>query len=189
MAKVEIEESELAELRQVNTFVTAGLKNPKTRTQLLGVQKTLNPDAVIPEIDAAEGVMKSVKAVEDKVDAFMQKLTERDAQSEEQRRTASLQDKMSKGQDYLRGNGYNEDGVKKVEELMLAEGISSYAGGLALFEKLNPPSRPAEASTRRWIAPQGGEPIADNKALWESQGDDENWLRSAINDASPAFRQ
>ncbi len=189
MAKIEIEESELANLKAVNTFVEAGLKNPKTRTQLLGVQKTLNPEAVIPELDAAEGVMKSVNAISERLDGFMKKLDERDTQSEETRRTNALQEKMTKGQQYLRDSGYGDDGVKKIEELMLQEGISSYAAGMAYFERLNPPPKPSNGSSSRWPAPIGDIASPDNKALWESQGDDDTWLHDAINAASPAFRQ
>lgn len=190
MPKVEIEESELASLQAVSKFVDTGLKNPKTRTTLLGVQKILNPDAVIPELDAADGVMRQVKAVEDKLDGFMTKLTERDARDEDSRRTAELQGRVAKGQEYLRGNGYNEDGVKKVEELMLQEGVASYAAGLALFERINPTPKPASASSSRWGTPVGADKaLPDNKSLWESQGMDDDWLREAINSTSDHFRQ
>lgn len=190
MAKVEIEESELASLQAVNKFVDAGLKNPKTRTTLLGVQKTLNPETVIPELDAADGVLKAVNAVAESVAALKKDIDDTRTTQAEAVRTSELQGRVSKGQDYLRGHGYNEEGIKKVEDLMLQENIASYAAGLALFERLNPPSKPADSSSSRWGTPAAADiTLADNKELWESQGDSELWLQKQIAAAKQEFRQ
>jgi hypothetical protein len=52
MALVEIDEAELRSHRAVTEAMQKMLANPKTRGQLLRLQKTVNPDLVIPEVDA-----------------------------------------------------------------------------------------------------------------------------------------
>lgn len=190
MPKVEIEESELQQLQQVNSFATTALANPKTRATMLRIQKTLHPDTAIPEIDAEEHLMEGVRAVEKKVDDLMTKLSERDAAAEEARRNADLNQRMVAGQKMLREHGYQDDGIKKIEELMLAEGIGSYAAGLALFEKLNPPSEPADNSRAQ---PFGS--VSDNdmnaedmKDLWETQGNSERWVEKSLANVRNEFR-
>lgn len=191
MPKIEVEESELAALQRVNKFAESALGNPKTRADMLRIQKTLNPDAVIPELDATDNVMKVVSGVEQKVDALMKKLDERDTKTEEDRRNHTLASKMQAGQEFLAKKGYNADGIKKVEDLMLAENIGSYAAGLALFEQMNPPAAPSDSSrTSRFGASfdDDFQKADDYKALWESQGQDENWLQQSLATVRKEFR-
>lgn len=183
MAKIEIEEAELANLRQVNQFASSALSNPKTRESMLKIQKALNPDAVIPELDAADQVMKAVKGVEDKVDGMMKSLNEERTKLQEDQRTSQAQQRMAAGQKLLVEHGYNAEGVAKIEKLMLDEGIVSYAAGIAYFEKLNPPSAPADNSrvSRFGSLSDNNDIQADDyKELWESQGVSENWLQQSL---------
>lgn len=192
MPKIEIEESELAALRSVNQFADQALNNPKTRAQMLRIQKQLNPDVVIPELDAEEAVMSTVSKVSEKVDSLMKKLEERETAEQQARNDAALQAKITAGQNMLRSKGYNDEGIKKIEELMMEEGIGSYAAGLTYFEKLNPPSEPADGSRG---SPFGS--VSDNdmsmsnedmKELWESQGHSDAWLRKSLDQVRRDFR-
>lgn len=191
MPKVEIEESELAALRNVNAFVDTGLKNPKTRKQMLAIDRLLHPDKSIPELDATEGVMAAVNEVKETVAGLLTKMNERDTASEETRRTAELASRVQKGQEYLTANGYNAEGVKKIEDLMLAENISSYAAGLALFERLNPAPTPADNSRTPRFGDLSGNDVTsvDYKDLWESQGQSDKWLNDSIANVRKDFRQ
>lgn len=190
MAKtIEMDEAEVAELQRLANFTRAGLSNPKTRETILRVQKTLDPNAAIPELDARDGVMDAVKEVSSELAKMRKEMADIAAADAEKNRTAELQGRVARGHDYLRGQGYNPDGITKIEEVMLAENISSYPAGLAYFEKLNPPAKPADASTQRWIPPHPALQTADNKELWESQGDSETWLRDSIASARNDFRQ
>ena len=192
MAKIEIEESELAALNAVHKVVQTALANPKTRTTMLTIQKTLNPDAVIPELDATEGVMKAVNAVNEKLDSFMTRLNESETAAAERSRTAELTQRVQNGQGLLKRAGYQKEGIDAIEELMLSEGISSYAAGKALFESLNPPASPADMSrTSKWGSSldddiQSGEAY---KRLWETQGQDDSWLNENIAKVRNEFRQ
>lgn len=190
MAKVEIEESALAELTAVNNFVSGALKNPKTRRTLLGVQKALNPDASIPELDATDHVMSAVGEIKTMVEGVKADLEKRTSDDAEARRVASLQDRVSKGQDYLRAHGYQDDGIKKVEELMLAENIASYAAGLALFEKINPPQAPADETRIGRFGSMSDADVEGDffKKLMETQGRDDHVVNSMVADTRKAFR-
>lgn len=190
MAKIEVEESDLVALRRVNTFAETALNNPKTRRQMLEIQKTLNPDAVIPEIDAADHVMSAVKQVSDKVDAMLTKLSERDTAADDARRTSALQEKMAAGQRMLREHSYSEEGITKIEALMLAEGIVSYAAGLALFERQNPAPPPADNSRPGRFGDMSGNDVQtdDFKKLWDSQGQSEEWLQESLGKVRADFR-
>lgn len=190
MAKIEVEESDLVALRRVNTFAETALNNPKTRRQMLEIQKALNPDAVIPEIDATDHVMNAVNAVSAKVDSMMTALTARDTAADDARRTSALQEKMAAGQKMLRDHGYNEEGITKIEALMLAEGIVSYAAGLALFERQNPAPPPADNSRPGRFGDMSGNDVQtdDFKKLWDSQGQSEEWLQESLRNVRSEFR-
>ncbi len=191
MAKVEIEESELAALQRVNQFATTALANPRTRNAMLKVQKTLNPEQVIPELDAAEQVRGEFAPVMEQLAALTKKLDERDTKADEDRRTAEANARISAGHAYLAKHGYQAEGIAKIEELMLAEQTTSYAMGLALFEKLNPAPSPADMSrTSPWGAnlDPGIQTSDDYKRLWESQGQDQQWLDESIAKVRSEFR-
>lgn len=192
MPKVEIEESELAALQQVTKFFQTGLANPKTRQDVLRLQKTLNPEAVIPELEAADHVSATVKTVEEKVDAVLKRLDERLAKDEETSREKTLREQVDTGRAQLRAAGYNAEGVEKVEKFMLENGVANYAAGMAYFEKLNPPSAPADASTSRWGSlPDPVNVQDDHKALWDSRGIGaaaEAWTDAQISKIRSEFR-
>lgn len=189
MPKVEIDETELEALQRVNKFAAAALQNPKTREKMLRLQKELNPDAVIPELDARDSVLESVKAVEQRLNKVVETIETATNKQAEDRATAAAQKRIEDGEAMLRAKGYNDDGIKAITELMTAEGIASYGAALAYFERLHPPARPAEASASRFIS--GAEEnieSADYKPLWESQGSSDAWLQSELA-KSPLFQR
>ncbi len=189
MAKVEIEESELASLQRVNNFATAALANPKTRTTFLKVQKTLNPDAVIPELDATESVMTSVSGVEQKLNSVIERLEARETAAAEAERTRELQGRVSTGQKLLRDGGYTAEAIGKIEALMLERGIADYEAGMVLFDRLNPAPPPSDGGrSQGMFGPTDHNIKADDyKALWESQGSDDGWLNQTIATARREF--
>lgn len=182
MAKVEIEEADLVAYRRIHGVADALLTNPETRQEFLALQKKINPKAVIPEIDARDAVLSAIDA---KLNPIMEELRgfkasrEKDDQDRAER---GLRRQREEGVSYLKGEGYLADGVQKIEELMLAENISSYAAGLALFERRNPPSQPADHSGSLIPVQTGGADATgdDYKDLWDSQGRSEKWERDIL---------
>ena len=70
MALVEVDETELAAHRQVTATMNKLLNNPKTRRQILQAQKDLNPELVIPELEATVAVQGEVSKLAERLDAM-----------------------------------------------------------------------------------------------------------------------
>ena len=146
MPEVLISEEELGNYRNVHAFLTKALSDPKTRRKVLEVQKELNPNAAIPELDAAEPINQELSQMRKQMTEFMEATAKREEDREKQETTRSLNSKWEKGRDGLRAQGYSEDGIKAVEDLMEKEGILNHDAGLAYFERLNPPNEALNSS-------------------------------------------
>ena len=57
-------------------MVTAIMGNPKARKQLLQARKTVQPDASIPELDAAEPITEAVNEVKAEAQALRKEMAE-----------------------------------------------------------------------------------------------------------------
>ena len=109
--------------------------NPETRRQTQMLVKKVNPKASIPEIDAAIPIYQELKKTNDTVAELRAELTRRDAR-----------DEINSKQSVLQGQGYSEDGIRKLEGLMVERGIGDYEAAAALFDRMNPPPAPAAPS-------------------------------------------
>lgn len=191
MPKVEIDESELATLRQVNNFANTALGNPKTRQQMLRIQKAINPDAVIPELDAADSVRGELGEVMQEVKNLTKSISEEREARAREKQDSDAMGKIQKGRDFLVSKGYTAEGVQSIEAMMAAEGILSYAAGEAYWAKLNPAPAPADHSrSNGFFGPSAVDNIKadDYKALWESAGRDESWVDASIQNVLKDFR-
>ena len=192
MAKVEIDQAELDALRRVQGFADAALANPKTREDMLRINKALNPDKPIPELDATDRVLGVVKVVEEKLDGVLKTIGKAEEDRLEREAKAGIQSRIDAGQALLRRHNYTAEGIDKIEKLMLERGIGDYEAGMALFASLNPPSAPADASSSRWGS-MSDQPLSpgneDYKELFESQGQSENWLQNQLTNIRREFRQ
>ena len=100
----------------------------------------------------------------------------------ERAQSTRLNSRVEDGRKVLANAGYNAEGIEKVEKLMLDRQIADYDAGMALFERINPPSRPMDEPSSRWGSnlPTEIEQGADYKQLWETQGQDDQWLKNAL---------
>ena len=170
MALVDIEEAELGRLRAVNATVVQLLQNPKTRTKVLELQKTVNPDLSIPELDAVQPALAAQAKMEADLAAFRREIDDEKARREAEKRTAEAQGHWNKGRQFLRKEGWNDEGVAKIEEFMEKRGIADHEVAAIAFEKLNPPAAAASGGTARFDlfgnAANGGDEL---KALLEGK--------------------
>ena len=111
--------------------------NPKTRTSLLRLMKTVKPDLPIPEIDAAEPVLEAVNAISKRLDDKEKAEAEEKAKAEKESTERSAKADIDKGRSLLRKRGYQDEGIEKVESLMTERGIPDYEAAEALFAKSN----------------------------------------------------
>jgi hypothetical protein len=177
----EIDETQLAAFKNVDAFVRRGLANPKTRPLILNVQKELNPDTVIPEIDGNKPINDKIDALADRFEKFTTDLSTKAEEREKEAALAQLRARWSEGQTLARKKGYADEGLKKLESFMEEKGIASHEVAIPYFEKLNPPPVQAVSSGSRWDffgqQPSDG---PDLKMLYE--GHDDQWLNQTVAD-------
>ena len=90
---IEVDENEYAVMKQLSGFAQSALNNPKTRRQILEIQKVLNPDAAIPELDAAKPFNEAVSAVANEVKELKKSLEDDKAAREQATQKADFESK------------------------------------------------------------------------------------------------
>ena len=177
----EIDDTQLANFQNVDAFVRRGLANPKTRRKLLEIQKTLNPDTAIPELDESDPIHEKIAALDKKLDDFADGLYKKETERAEEARLAEMRGKWEAGQVFARKKGYADEGLKKLETFMEAHGIASHEHAIPFFEQQNPPPVPAVSSGSGWdfFGKQQAEG-PDLKKLYDGQ--EEAFLNETIAD-------
>ncbi|HSR75962.1 MAG TPA: hypothetical protein VLN57_05190 [Xanthobacteraceae bacterium] len=177
----EIDEGVLAQFQNVDAFVRRGLANPKTRRKILEVQKTLNPDTAIPELDESDPLREEIKTLRSEWQTEREARAEAERTREEKERLGQLTSKWSEGQILARKRGYADEGLNNLEKFMEEHSIGSHAAAIPYYEQLHPPPTPAVSSGTRWdffgAQPDDG---PDLKPLYE--GHDEQFLNQTIAD-------
>lgn len=187
MPRTEIDETELQNYRNVTDALKGMLSNPAARRLVLQAQKLANPNAVIPEIDAAAPVMAAVGEVSKKVDDFIARSEKSNADREEKDRVNALSQRWDSGRVLAKKEGYTDDGLKKLEDFMQENGIADHEMAIPAFERKNPPQSSAVTSSNHipFFAPEnrGSE---DMKMLME--GNDEGFLNKKIHETLTDIR-
>ncbi len=170
MALVDIDEGELARLRAVNSTVAKMLQNPKTRTKVLELQKLNDPSVSIPELDAVQPALEASAALQAELTAFRQERAEEKAAREAEKVSANARSEWEKGRSTLRREGWNDEGVQKIEEFMEKRGIADHEVAAIAFEKLHPPTQPVAGSSNRFdLFAQPNSGADELKALFEGK--------------------
>ena len=142
MAIVEIDEREFLAHKTVTESVNKLLANPKTRRKLLELQKEVNPDASIPEIDAAAGVREEMEQIrKQNADLLAEMRAERDARAAAESEAKGRRS-IEAGRDKLRQRGFTDEGIGAVEKLMMDTGTADYELAADAFERRQPPPEP-----------------------------------------------
>lgn len=177
----EIDESELANFKQLTNFVQSAMSNPETRRQMQKIQKTLNPNAVVPELDAAEPVMKEVNDLRSNFEKLAEEIRAEREERTKNAKLADLRSEFDKGRAALRKQGYTDEAIEKIEKLMEDKGVADHEIAAAAFDRMNPAPAPIASSNRGFdlFSPAAR---ADDflKPLFE--GNDAAFLDKAINE-------
>lgn len=142
MANVEIDESELAALKNVAGLVNKGLNNPKSRESILRALKAANPELPVPELDAKDPILEQMKEMRDEQKKFMDSVTERENKRVEEENLTKLKAKWEVGQSKARKMGYDDESLKVLEKFMEDNGVADHEIAAAAFEKLHPQPKP-----------------------------------------------
>ena len=92
-------------------------ENPSTRKEFLRMTKRVKPDLPIPELEIEDHTNTAIAASEARVQSLENKLRERDAVEELQKRRNSLKQK---------GLANSDDDIKGIEKIMLERGITNH---------------------------------------------------------------
>ena len=181
MPKVEIEESELANLKRVNDVAALIGKNPKARALLQEAVALAAPDEVGPEHRIRTEVSEQVSGLSKKLDDFLAaQVSERDERKADEAKRDIEQRWVSSRRKAL-DSGYTEEGMKGLEDFMEKNGIADHMLAIPAFERLNPPPEPIVTGGSRWNffdVRDGAENEAALKDLLS--GNDEGFLARAI---------
>jgi hypothetical protein len=136
--------------------------NPKTRKMIAKAIKEAKPDS--PHAQAFKDV-----EVEDRFEEFTRQQEDKDLKRAQEAMLATMNQKraalLTGGADGS-GRKYDEDGVKKIEEVMQRYGISDYDAGATLYAATLPPvEQPSDAEPPQhgatWEFPEWGKFGAD----------------------------
>ena len=149
MPLIEIDETELQNYRLVSTAVNAMLKHPEARKRVLEAQKLINPDAVIPEIDAAKPFMTELEKTREEIKAMRESAETERAEREKERKLADMEKTWNKGRSKLREAGYTGEAITKIEALMEEKGVADHEIAASYFDKLHPAPEPVSSPGNR----------------------------------------
>ena len=138
----EVDDNTWNQLANLDAFVRRGLSNPKTRRKLLEVQKELNPDIAVPEIDESNPVHTRIDALEKKFD-------DRETERAENERLSGLTATWNAGRAAAKKRGFTPEGIEKLEAFMQQHSIGTHEAAIPYYYELNPPPAPATSSGTR----------------------------------------
>lgn len=188
---LEIDETELLDLRKLKTTIGSILANPKGKLLVQQAHKLVDPKAVTPELDTQEVINEPLKAVQQEIADFKKAQADRDAAADQEKKLAALTSTVESGIAELRRNGWTEEGIAGVRKIMDDEGIINPKLAAAYFEKQHPPQLPATPSgSGAWnfleMPTEGGD--ADLKRLIETKGESNVLLDKMIRDSLTEVR-
>ena len=176
----EVDDATWGQLANLDAFVRRGLANPRTRRKLLEVQKELNPDVAVPEIDESDPVRNELRDLKADI------AREREERSENER-LRGLTSRWNEGRSAAKKKGFTDEGLEKLEAFMEKNSIGTHEAAIPYYNELNPPPAPATNSGTRWdfFGPQGDDG-PDLKLLYE--GRDDEFLDKTVRDTVSKVR-
>jgi len=131
---VEMSEDEAKLLRGSKNLMDQLLKSPKTRRDAEKLIKTLHPEAVTTDDVAAPYI--------ERIDELAKDFREFRKNFEGEKLDAKLNSQIQQ----LRDDGYTEEGITKIKEIMVKEQIPNAIAASKLWDKANPPPPPEPAN-------------------------------------------
>ncbi len=191
MALVEVDENDWNASKQVVQSMQNLLNSPKTRRDLLRLQKQLNPHLVIPEIDSAEPVLNEVTAVSKRLEEMQKRLDDADEARKTAESRGELMKRWNTGRSNLRNSGYTDEGLDQVEKFMEEHGLADHKIAAAAFEKLHPAPEPVRSSRTGafdLFGPQSDDKSSEYMKALMSDPESNNALDGLINETLRSVR-
>lgn len=178
MAKVEIDEIEYTQNKQLRDTVAKLMAHPKAAVLVEEARKLVEPEAPTPRLDQHKLIHEPVEAVRGEIAALRKELAEEKAKTEHEAKLTALQRKIESGNASLLKEGWTSDGLKKLDEFREKEGIIDPVLAAAAYERLHgaqtTPAQPTNGGFGAWnfaSPPKEGEDFV--KKLLESKGEND----------------
>jgi hypothetical protein len=132
MALIEVDEDRFRTSAAAHELLDKFYGNKKTRGKLLSLIKELNPEASIPELDAAAPLHDEVQKLREEYGGSIAELK---AELARRDRNADVDNLISSERGKLRKAGWDDEGIAKIEKKMEDRGLHDYEAAAALVEK------------------------------------------------------
>lgn len=179
MAKIEIDEADLVQLKVLQDFVQKGLQNPETRKLLKSAERKLYPDRAVPEEDAKAEVLDELGKFRSEISEKFAALEKEKSERAEAESKAAVARQWQQGQAKARAAGYTDEGLASLEKFMEERGVFDHDLAIPAFERLHPPPEPTTSGNgTSWNMFDIPKEAPDMQALLE--GRDEEFLNTTI---------
>lgn len=184
---VEIDETELANLRRIASVADLVAKHPKARGMMQEAVRVAAPDQAGPETILRNEFSEGLNAIRDELKADREAREKAAAERAEADSIASLRSRWETGRGRARASGYTDEGLEKLEKFMEERGVADHEIAIPAFERANPPPEPVVSGNQSWnFLGSPGEAAPDLKMLFD--GDEEGFLRQAVPTALASVR-
>lgn len=135
MPIVEIDENELLAYKRMAGVANKIMANPQGKKLLEQAHKLVDPGAITPTLDLEAQLEAARKEDREQIAALKAQMQADKEEREKNATLASLQATIDKGFAELRSQGWQEDGIKKVDEVMKEKNILDPLLAAAWVEK------------------------------------------------------
>lgn len=181
----EITEAQLAVFQNALGLVQQMNSNPSAKTHLERAIKVVKPDVETEEEAGLRLASPHIAPLQEQMTAIQASLKAiTDGQATQQ--TAAQEATLNARFDALAKQGFTEDGIGKIKQLMVDRGIADPDAAAALFEKNNPPAKQEQPgwTPDRWNFEETASPV-DVAGLFK---DEDKWADQAATDVLNEIR-
>jgi len=194
---VEIDEAEFVRLNGLNNFAHKLLTHPEAGKLVEQAAKIVDPNTKTPRLEQAAAAAAPLTALQEEIAGLKKTLEENAAEAARNQTLSALQKQRDEGISQLRREGWLDEGIKKVEELMEKKGILDPVDAAAIIQARDPVQTPAmPGSTGGWNFMEGitsDDGDADLKKLIETKGEidsvTDHIARKALNEVRQTVRR
>ena len=188
MPKVEIEEAELANLREsasqkrrYDDIMSLIDKNPSARAKLQAAVAEGAPEHAGPYHKLREEFTEGIASIGKKMDEFMAAQAQAAETRKEEDARNALERRWLDGRTKARDQGYTPEGLTQLEDFMEKNGIADHLLAIPAFERVNPPPEPIVTGGSRWnFFDRNAEAEQDAAYKALMNGNDDEFLAHAI---------
>lgn len=175
MPKIEVDEEEFLRSQKLRATVERVMADPDAAVLVEQAIKKIDPNAKTPRLDARKTQTEPVDALRKEMSEFIAAQNKRNEENEAQAKRDAMKARIDAGFAKLRQDGYNDEGIKKIEALMEEKGLLDPTDAAIIFERMHPPAAPVVPSGGAWNFPEipkdGGSDY--EKSLLDSKGNND----------------